>query len=402
MPDHVRDGLGFRTLWMTSTWFPEDPEGNNFIFNDLPKAAREAKENGLDEMVIWGWYREGFTLPLPPPHPLLGTEDELVSSVAECSKIGVNVSPFISVMNAGPKTAPKYGVTSNSGYVFDLDFLPIFNPGYSVSQKGTAEIPSSNKLWQEEVLSSTKHLIDIGVPSLCWDQYFNVGPGKYLDTVITKIRKMAKEKDKKSTFSGEAGTNMENECDYLDYTWNWDYNDGCDYRALLSSLKGPRINLNIDRSLLDVKRGFADNLYLNVFPRKPDGVNGSDYISNYPELSKALKQCARLRKQFLNYFVNGTFIGDCVLTKESDKAHVSAYALPESMLVIVINMGNKGAIDLNGKIEPWLKSASGQYKIKQYNDGITVHKSYVSKSQWKQKTPLMNNLDIVMFEIIPQ
>ncbi len=401
MPDHVRDGLGYRTLWMTCTWYPEDPMGVNFTFNDLPKAALEAKENGLDQMTIWGWYREGFTLPLPPPHPLVGTEDELVSAVSACNKIGVNVSPFISVTTAGPKTAAKYGVTSNSGYVFDLDFLPMLNPRYSVSQKGTAQVPSSNKLWQEEVLSSTKHLIDIGVPSLAWDQYFNVGPGKYLDTVVTKIRKMAKEKDKNSTFSAEAGTNMENECDYLDYTWNWDYNDGCDYRALLSSLKGPRINLNIDRSLLDVKRGFADNLYLNVFPRKPDGVNGSDYISNYPELSKALKQCARLRKQFLNYFVNGTFIADCLLSADLPDAHVSAYALPKSMLVIVVNKGNKKAINFTGDIAPWLKSETGRYKIKLYNDGEYVSTS-ISGSQWRQKTPVMKNLDIGLYELIAE
>ncbi len=399
LPDHVRDGLGFRTLWMTSSWFPNDTKGNYFTFNDLPKAAREAKENGLDEMVIWGWYREGFTLPLPPPHPLLGTEKEMVKAVAECRKIGVNVSPFISVMNASPKTAFKYGVTSKTGYVFDPDFLPMLNPSYSVSQKGTAEVPSSNKLWQEEVLTSTKHLIDIGVSSLSWDQYFNVGPGKYLDTVVTKIRKMAKEKDPQSTFSGEAGTNMENECDYLDYTWNWDYNDNCDYRALLSSLKGPRINLNIDRSLLDVKRGFADNLYLNVYPRKPDGVNGSDYISNHLELSKALKQCARLRKQFLNYFVNGTFIADCLLSKDCPEAHVSAYILPKSMLVIVVNKGPNKVINFQSDIKPWLKSASGRYNVKEYNDGVLLKTTVIPGPAWSQNTPVMDNLDICMYEV---
>jgi hypothetical protein len=120
---------------------------------------------------------------------------------------------------------------------------------------------------------------------------------------------------------------------YLDYTWNWDYSDGCDYRALVSLLPSPRINLNIDRSVSEAKVGFADNLYLNVYPRKPDGVNGSDYISNHPALSKALKQCARLRKQFLNYFVKGTFIGDCILSEDPTDIHVSAYVLPKSMLV---------------------------------------------------------------------
>ena len=98
--------------------------------------------------------------------------------------------------------------------------MPELNPRYAVAGKGAAMVPTSNKLWQQEAVSSSKHQIDIGIPSISWDQFFTVGPGKYLDTVVTKVREMAKEKDPQSTFSAEAGTNMENEYDYLDYTWN--------------------------------------------------------------------------------------------------------------------------------------------------------------------------------------
>ncbi|MEJ0103859.1 MAG: hypothetical protein WDO19_15435 [Bacteroidota bacterium] len=399
LPGHVRDGLGYQTLWMRNFFYPEDPEGNNFTFKDLPKAARDAKENGLDEMVLWGWWKEPFTLPLLPVNRFLGSQEDLVNAVAECKKIGVNVAPFRSVMIANPSSVGNYGVEANTEYNYDPEFLPMLNPRYAVAGKGAAIIPSSNKKWQQAVLSSTKSLIDLGIPSISWDQYFNVGPGRYLDTIVTEIRRIAKEKDPQSTFSGEAGTNMENECDYLDYTWNWDYNDKCDYRALISSLQGPRINVNIDRSVAEAKIGFADNLYLNVYPRKVDGVNGSDYISNHPELSKTLKQCARLRKQFLDYFVNGTFIGDCILSKDCNGAHVSAYALPKSMLVIVINEKEKRPIRLQGTISPWLKSATGRYKVKEYNDGIPAKTIITTGSQWNQQTPVMKNLDICMYEI---
>src|SRR4029079_7860124 len=213
-------------------------------------------------------------------------------------------------------------------------------------------IPNSHPLWKKDILSSSKHLIDMGVSSFCWDEFFTVGTGRHLDTVVAEIRKMAKEKDPQSTFSAEAGTNMEDEYNYLDYTWNWDYSDGTGYRALISLLSAPRINLNIDRSVSEAKVGFADNLHLNVYPRKPDNVNGSDYISNHPELSNALKQCARLRKQFLNYFVNGTFIADCLLSKDCPDAHISAYALPKSVLVIVINKKETKQINFQSNIGP--------------------------------------------------
>ena len=160
--------------------------------------------------------------------------------------------------------------------------------------------------------------------------------------------------------------------------------------------------MNIDRSVSEAKIGFADNLYLNVYPRKPDGINGSDYISNHPELSKALKQCARLRRQFLNYFVNGTFVADCILSKDCPDAHVSTYVLPKSMLVIVINKKNKKEITFEGDIGPWLKSATGRYKIKQYNDGVFVKMTSIGKSLWSQKTPEMKNLDICMYEVIAE
>ncbi len=399
MPDHIRDGLGYQTLWMRNFFYPEDPQGNNFKFSDLPKVAKESKEVGLEELVLWSW-NESFQIPLPPPFKFLGTEQEMINAVAECKKIGVNISLFISASLADAATANKYHLPpGRQNYTSHPEFLPVLNPGYATAGS-CSSVPSSDKLWQQEVLASTKHLIDVGAASFCWEQFYTVGPGQYLDTLITRIRKEAKEKDEHSTLAGEAGTNMEKECDYLDYTWNWDDNDGTDYRALLSSLKGPRINLNIDRSLADVKRGFADNLYLNVYPRKPDGVNGSDYISNYPELSKALKQCARLRKQFLNYFVNGTFIADCLLSADLPDAHVSAYTLPKSMLVIVVNKGNKKAINFTGDIAPWLKSETGRYKIKLYNDGEYVSTS-ISRSQWRQKTPVMKNLDICIYELFP-
>ncbi len=357
VPDHVRDGLGYWSIWMKTSFYNEDPKGINFKFSDLPKVAREAKENGLGELNLWGWY-ENLWLPLPAPWKYLGTEQDMAKAVAECKKIGVNVSPFITVMKANAETGKKYGIQPNtSNYIYDPEFIPLMNPRYASAGNGSMVV-QSNKQWQQDVLTSTRHLADIGILSSCWDQFFSDGSGHSIDTVVTEVLKITKGKDPQSTFSGEAGTNMEYECDYLDYTWNWDYNDKCDYRALISSLQGPRINLNIDRSVAEAKVGFADNLYLNIWTRKPDWINGSDYISNHPELSKTLKQCARLRKQFLDYFVNGTFIGDCILSKDYDGAHISAYALPKSMLVIVINEKEKRAIRLQGTISPWLKSAT--------------------------------------------
>lgn len=400
VPAHIRDGIGFRTLWMSYTFYTNDPKSKKFSFNDLPAAAREAKQFGLDEMCLWGWNNDAFVLPILGPNKTLGAEREMYAAIKKCRELGVNVAPFISVMTASPQTAPKYGLTGGDGYNFDIDFLPMGNPSYAKAQKGGSIVPSSNKLWQEEVLSSIKKFIDSGVTSFSWDQYFNVGPGKYMDTITNRIREMANAKDPQSTFSGEAGTNMENECDYLDYTWNWDYHDNADWRPVISSLPGgPRINWNIDRSPLVTRICFADNYFLNVYPRKKDDVNGSDMISNHPQLATALKQVGRLRKQFLHYFVDGTFIADCVLPVEDKDIHVSAYTLPRSMMVIVINKKAKRPVNFAATIDPWLKSANGRYKVKEYNDGVLAKAVYETGSDWKQKIASMDNQGIYIYEI---
>lgn len=50
---------------------------------------------------------------------------------------------------------------------------------------------------------------------------------------------------------------------------------------------------------------------LNVWPAKPDHINGSERIANVAELSGTPKICAGLRKQFLPYFTDGVLIGNC-------------------------------------------------------------------------------------------
>lgn len=402
LPQHVEDGLGFRSLWMKNSFYPGDPQGINFTFADLLKAAADAKENGLDEMVLWVWYR-GQELPIPAPFTQLGTEQDMARAIAECRKIGVNTSLFINFMRVRNDQAYKYGVhPNNESYMYDPEFIPMFRPRYSTYDKGPT-IPQSNPQWQADFITSVKRYVSEGIYSFCWDQFHsNIdGPENYLDTVMRKIRKITKDKYPQSTMSGEAGTNIEFEADFLDYTWNWNL-DSSDYRALVSVFKAPRINTNIDKSVAEVKYGFADNLYLNIQPRKPDGINGSAYISDYPELGKALKQCARLRRQFLNYFVNGTFIADCVLSQYSPNAHVSAYTLPKSMLVIVINKNSKRRIAFEGNIRPWLPSKTGKYRVRVYNDGRLIKIGKLNSPQWKERTPEMNKLDIVLYELIPE
>ena len=116
--------------------------------------------------------------------------------------------------------------------------------------------------------------------------------------------------DPESTFSGEELWNLEVDCEWLDYTWNWGGYRDC--QAFVNAFPAPRRNMNINRSVSEVRFAFMDNLFLNVWPSKPDNINGSERIANVPDCPPR-SNCAGLRQQFLPYFTEGALIGNCLL-----------------------------------------------------------------------------------------
>ncbi|MEO6437245.1 MAG: hypothetical protein ABIP55_16000 [Tepidisphaeraceae bacterium] len=396
LPKHVREGLGYRTTWMCQNQ-PDDPRDAVFTFKDLPKLAAECKEHGIDEMTLWAWNR-GFVLPLPPPYPHLGSEQEMIDAVAECKKIGVNITPFISVLQANAETAPRYGlkVNDNNGWTFHTDLVPRWNPPYATGF-ACVPVPIDNPLWQKDVLAGAQHLIDSGIVSLGWDQFWTREATPNINTLTTQIRALARAKDPESVFMGEELWNFDIDSAQLDYTWNWgSYRD---IRPLTSVYPAPRVNVCISESPLAAKKAFADNLYINVFPRKAESINGSDLIANHPPLSAALKQCASLRKQFLKYFTEGTLIGECILTEPSENAHVSAYVLPDHILMIVINQGPTGPINLKADPQPWVATPGGNFTVTAFGgDGKVISITTIA-GQWEVATPALATGDVVIYEI---
>lgn len=396
VPKHVREGLGFRTVWMTECQ-PEDPKGDAvWKMSDLPALAEESKAHGIDEMVLWAWCN-GFELPLPGPFSTVGSEKDMIEAIATCRKLGVNVAPFISVLQAGRKTGAKYGLTvpEAGGWTQHTELIPALGASYA-GTLACAAVDTSNALWQKEALDSCKRLVDIGIPSLSWDQFWSEPKEPSILTLTKEIRAYSKKQDPESTFSGEELWNVEIDSEYLDYTWNW--GGWRDWQAYTSVFPAPRRNCCITWSATSVKQAFMDNLYINIFPRKPDSVNGSDYIANYPELSKALKQCAKLRKQFLPYFTDGALIGNCILAQPSPAA-IGAYVLPDKVLMLVANRGGEGPVSFNTDIGQWLASKSGKYSVKAYDeDGKLTKTISIPNGKWAGETAKLKTWEIALFE----
>ncbi len=397
LPQHVRDGLGFRTIWMSMGW-PDDPQDAIFKAEDIPELARESREYGLDEIVVWGWHL-GFTIPLPEPFPHLGTERQFTEAIrVSRERYGVNVVPFISVVLAAGETAKRFGLqVSDNGWTQHTETVPRFNPPYS-NLYSCAQLGPNNEQWRKEVFDSIKRMNQVGYRSLSWDQFWNMSPEVNMTALAEDICRLNRASDPESTFSGEQLWNIDIDSRYLDYTWNWGgYGD---YQAYTNAYPAPRFNICISDSAWSVKRGFMDNLYINVFPRKAGSVNGSDWIRNWPDLGAALKQCAALRRQFLPYFTQGSLIGNCILTQWCDSGVVSAYVLPDRALILIMNEGQPHPVNFQYDVRPWVTAPGKRYTLRRYDtQGVLVETKDVS-GRGTLKTPVLNNLDFAIYELI--
>jgi len=403
LPEHIKKGMGFRTVWMAKG-VTNDSLDAIFHYDDLPRLAKESKEHGLNEMVIWFWCPY-LQLPVQTLD-YLGTEQELIDAAAECKRLGVNLNLFISVLYLADPTASRYGLTTTkeASWTYHPELIPIFNPPYASWNRSALAVQSDPK-WQNDVLASFKKFIDLGLTSFVWD-VFSAAPTKpNLYDLAEAIRDTAFAHDPQAVFAGEGGCDIGEDYKYLDYTWNWNWNWPTynDFRAFTSVFSTPRLNVNIDNSAKVVKYCFADNAYMNIMPSTPDGINASDMIVNHPEVSQALRQCAKLRQQFLPYFEDGKLIGNCILTSNCDSTHVSAYVLPDRVLVIMINDADERHIKFSCDPAYWVHSETGKFKVNVFNsDGVLVDSNKNAPGEWHGTTILLKHLDMTLYEFLAE
>ncbi len=271
VPAHVCAGLGFRTFWMSQS-YPNDPQDAVWRVADLPAMALEAKAHGLTEVSLWSWVK-GFELPIPEIFPHLGTQHQFIEALAQCKKQGVNVAPFISIVQADYGQCEKYGLVppESGGWAQHTDTIPRFQAPYTTRYR-SAGIPMTNQLWQREALAECLKLVEQGITSIGWDQVWSTEGGQF-QRIAHQIVDAIKKADPTATFSGEELWNLEDDATFLDYTWNWGGYRDC--QAFTNSFPAPRINCTIDHSPLEVKRAFVDGLYMNIMPTRPGSINGS-------------------------------------------------------------------------------------------------------------------------------
>jgi len=404
LPKHLRNTLGYRSVWMAQQYAPADPAAPTVVwrFRDLPNLADECRAYGLNEMVLWLW--QPWEIP-NQPSPELGTIEEFNLALAECRAKGVNVSLFVSVMTMLNPIPAKYGQTDGQeDWGYHTDFIPMLRPYYGKASHGSFADPN-HPGWQADITASLLRMVERGWTSITWDQAMHKHATPNLETLFAKVRAAACEQDPEATFAGECLNNLDLDSRWLDYTWNWAlFDEQMDWRALVNAYPTPRFNVNVGTSPRAVKQLFADHLFLNVLPSKPDGINGSARITDHPELAHALSVCANLHEQFQTCLEDGLLVGDNILSEPCRAARVNGYILPDKALVMVLNTGTQPcSIACTLDMTPWLSSPSGRYVITAYDESGAARATRVEDAaSWKETLRVLAPNELALLEIAPK
>lgn len=348
LPESIRGGLGYRTIWM-SEQYPKDKGSVVYYYDDLPEVARDMAEHGLYELSVWG--NGDNNLPFKKDKYAikeLGGFDGWVKNVDILKSMGINTVPFLSIVSIWRDSCERYGLQisgAGAGWSQNLKGIPCFQSPY-MEKCCCAVIDQNNKKWQQDVMDALRFLRDEGgTPSIGWDQYIGDNVEGGVRDIIDNYRRETKELHPDATFSSESTFNFESDINALDYTWDWAYWPGTgDCRPYIHVVETTRPNITVDNSPIVVKNCFMDNIFMNIFTSKPGGVNGSAYIYEYPEFSRTLKQAAKYRKYFLDYFTGGIILGDCVLKRSVPEVKVTAYEYDGKYLIFALfkNDGKAG------------------------------------------------------------
>ncbi|HIS70156.1 MAG TPA: hypothetical protein IAA58_12425 [Candidatus Gallacutalibacter stercoravium] len=363
-PKRITEALGFRTIWATEQ-YPDDPDAAIWPYESYPLVAQDMLEHGLNILNVWGMC--SWILPMGEQSFFQnqGGFAKLKEVAAQLRSMGVRLSPLISVLSLWEEMRQRYGYEKNDGsslgWSENLKGVPNFTTPYMERYCCAFLHNQDNPLWIQDVKDAFRFLRDqLGVPDICWDQY--VLDKRVLYDIIDEYRRETQAIDPDADFSGESTFFFEADIDQLDYTWVWIYRNGDmrqDTAPYSYVVETTRPQMNVDSNPIYAKYCFMDNVMMNVYPSKPDNINGSAFIREVPALSQALKQCAALRKAYLPYFTQGKILGDCVLSQDCPGARVTGYVRGDKSVLFAVLRQTEAQVHFD--LSPFL--CAGEYDV---------------------------------------
>lgn len=345
-PQRIREALAIRSVWPAVRNAPP-----TFTFDQLPRYAAELAdpELGIGEMVLWHWWlKNGLPIIIDER---LGTREDLEAALAECARLGVAVSAFVShnLVRVTDETDPEWrhvnaaGQTVEGNYTYGPGFLPLFRVPFMGTHAMVQATPLSRS-WRESALAEYETILDYGATSICFDVFcttedpeFNPAAdgrrdeaGEKLIELGLRAREMIHARDPEGTFSGEYPGDVK--VPVLDYSWEWknafDIAAAAPFRYVFPHF---RLNANVGTHPRGALIGFMEGALLNLIP----GDMRSHPLADHPDLVSMVRRMAALRRRFLPFFTQGQFRSTEGLTVNGGDAR--SYSLHDDVVIIAIN-----------------------------------------------------------------
>ncbi len=369
VPKKTREMLGIRTIFM-SNGYTKHPEDYSWKYDDFETIGADMKEHGIYDLCVWG--EADMKLPFGRDnfYKEWGGFESYKKNVAKLREKGVTTISLVSWISAWDQTAEFLGIKERTGTWAETPFaIPLFRAPYCKRWACYEMHDHTNEVWKEEIRKGLRFLRDeCGTPDIFWDQYIlGNNADNSIHDIINEYRLETEKLYPGTPFCAEGTLYFESEVDNVDFHWNWqywDWSDERDYRPYLHVIRTCRPNINVDSTPKYVRLICMDNLMLNVYPSHTDEYNGGALISEYPEFSEAIKNCASIRKEYLSYFVDGIMVSDCPLREDSD-CRVTGYLKEDEnklLLMVFKNEGGESSVKLD--FADFMNGDSFKYIIK--------------------------------------
>ena len=140
-------------------------------FRDIPELFRQARELGIDHLLLAGWHEDGFDRGFPhyAPNPRLGTEQELRDAVAEVRRAGGHVAFYVKSRLCNTAFPDQRERIARSA-VMDRDG-GLHVEKYGADDLSFATLCIGDPAWRDELAATVRRLLrDVGADGVYLDQ----------------------------------------------------------------------------------------------------------------------------------------------------------------------------------------------------------------------------------------
>ncbi len=336
-------------------------------FSDISKIFSQAKEMGINHLLLSGWHKDGFDngFPMYEPDPGLGTQAELIRQVQQVVNSGGHVSFYINtrLFNMKYCNDPALKQLKDSGAVMKKDGT-IKTECYGDAGITFAVMCSASQSWQEYLVNTVNYLVDVvgadgmyldqlsmGSPEFCNNEAhgrrhdWNHGYGELLNKLNSCYSKKAGDGRRIGViYEGVSDIHGHKTGGQLISTFFYHhfgafpelYRYTFPQQILVDMIYPSRGQVmrpvHVSQASRDMlERAFVTGCYFWIYDLEEDNTFRKD-----PEMLEYLKNIIRLRRLWLDTFGHGIYRDDNGIISDSEDLTARLYLLGDNDWLIAL------------------------------------------------------------------